>query len=326
MSEQIEPTSNALPEKYQNAALDQNPAVLYLAQLKPVGRRGMLHALERVVEILSDFQLDLYTFPWKEISRADVIRIVLSMRDSLGYKPASINHTLSAIRGVLREAYHLGQISADDMQRAISVKNVKYSFEAAGRDLSQGELHALLLACYSDNRKIGTRDAAMIALMYQGGLRREEVVHLQREEVYLAQQQLKVTGKGTKQRTIFLSGGTQNALNDWLEIRGMTPGPLFCPIRKGGKMALQTMTTQAVYYILKTRGKQAGVSHFSPHDIRRTFVGDLLDAGADIATVAKMAGHANVQTTARYDRRGDETQKKAADLLHVPYQQRLIKD
>jgi site-specific recombinase XerD len=74
--------------------------------------------------------------------------------------------------------------------------------------------------------------------------------------------------------------------------------------------------------MLAKRARQAGVAHLSPHDLRRSFVSHLLDAGADTTTVAKMAGHASVTTTARYDRRGEVAKKRASELLLVPYQGR----
>jgi site-specific recombinase XerD len=79
------------------------------------------------------------------------------------------------------------------------------------------------------------------------------------------------------------------------------------------------MTAQAIYLALQKRAAEAGVATFSPHDLRRTFVSDLLDAGADLATVQKLAGHADPSTTARYDRRGEAAKAKAAGLLVFPY-------
>jgi site-specific recombinase XerD len=79
------------------------------------------------------------------------------------------------------------------------------------------------------------------------------------------------------------------------------------------------MTDQAIYARIRWCAKKAGVKCLTPHDMRRSFVSDMLDAGVDISTVAAMAGHSSVATTQRYDRRGDEAKKKAAKALHLPY-------
>ena len=68
--------------------------------------------------------------------------------------------------------------------------------------------------------------------------------------------------------------------------------------------------------MLKRRAAQAGVKEFSPHDLRRTFITELLSRGADLASVQHLAGHANPQTTARY---GRSQAGSSACLLAVPY-------
>jgi site-specific recombinase XerD len=104
-------------------------------------------------------------------------------------------------------------------------------------------------------------------------------------------------------------------------------GGVDVPNKKAGQMIYRggEMTSQAIYNMLAKRAQEAAIKNFSPHDMRRSFISHLLDRGADIATVSKMAGHANIQTTARYDRRLEEAKWKAVELLDFPYKPRKTK-
>ena len=73
--------------------------------------------------------------------------------------------------------------------------------------------------------------------------------------------------------------------------------------------------------MLRKRSAEARLEPLAPHDFRRTFIGDLLDDGADMSTVKELAGHANMNTTARYDRRGEETKRKSRPALDGPLQE-----
>ena len=311
---------------------EANPALVYLASLAPSGRRTMRGKLESVCELLTG-KRDLTLVPW-HLLRYEHVAAIRARLEERGLAPASINATLYALRGVSKAAWNLELLSADDLGRIRNVVPVRGSRLPAGRSLSSGELSALLGACENgahphkrqsqqSGEVSGARDAALLGVLYTGGLRRSEVCDLQLSDYDAETGALKVRGKGNKERMVYLPVAASEALSDWLDLRGNHEGALFQPVRKNGAIYKDgKLTDTAVYKALKKRGLQAGVRSFSPHDLRRTFVGDLLERGADIVTVQQLAGHASVSTTARYDRRGEETKKRASHSLHLPYKSR----
>ena len=86
-------------------------------------------------------------------------------------------------------------------------------------------------------------------------------------------------GKGNKERIAYIDVGAAEAMGIWLTARGDEPDPLFCPTAQRGEVVIRHITDQAVYSILQTRAIKAKVRPFSPHDLRRSCVSDLLDAG-----------------------------------------------
>ena len=297
--------------------LDRQPAAVYLSTLAPTGRRGMRTALAQAADALTGGRATIDTCPWHRLGAQHVAVLLRRMTDG-GAAPATVNRMRSALRGVLRSCWRLGLIDAEELARAGDVPGVKARRLPRGRHIATGEIAALFRACSIGPG--GARDAAALALLYGCGLRRAEVVALDLADYAPDTGTVTVIGKGGHQRQVFATTGTRAALGAWLRHRGDAPGPLLFPVAKGGRIVPgRRLSTAAVWARLQTLGKRAGVQPFSPHDLRRSFIGDLLDAGADMASVQALAGHANVNTTARYDRRGERAARSAADRLHVPY-------
>ncbi|HQK92905.1 MAG TPA: tyrosine-type recombinase/integrase [Armatimonadota bacterium] len=239
-----------------------------------------------------------------------------------GLAPSTVNSTLFALRGVARAAFNLELITADELVRIRDVQPIRHERLPAGRAVTAGELGAMMDACAADEPAAGVRDAAIIALLYAAGLRRAELVALDVESYDPETGEAAISGKGSRQRKGFIDNGAADALADWLLVLGESTGPLFRPITKGGHLIRERrLSSQAVYDALKRRAREAGVRDVRCHDLRRSFVSDLLDAGVDISVTAKLAGH-GIEVCSRYDRRGDEAKRKAVALLHVPYRRR----
>lgn len=294
-----------------------SPALVYLARLSPSGRRSQLHALNTMAGILSNGSQDAVGLPWAQMryEHTQALRTALSER----YAAATVNRCLAALRGVLRECFQLGLMDADTLQRASKLSPVKASPLPKGRALPNGEIRAMFATCLEDTTPGGVRDAALFAVLYGAGLRRAELVALDIGDYTADDGGVRVRhGKGDKARISYLPQSLRPLVARWVALRGTSAGALFYPVQKNGRIVPTRLGESSVQWILRERANAAGVADFSPHDLRRTYISNLLDAGADISTVQKLAGHANVTTTQRYDRRGEVSKRAAAERLYVP--------
>lgn len=302
--------------------LTLHPAAVYLASLSPGSRETMRLSLDAIAQLLTNERCDAMTLDWASLryQHTAAVRSVLMEK----YNPSTANKMLCALRRVLKEAIRLKLMDAQDYADAVDVESIKVIRGLRGRALARAEIAALMQVCQLDLTSTGARDAALIAILRGSGLRRREVVNLDLSDFNSGTGALEVRGgKGGKDRTVYLPRGAIGVVLDWLVVRGNALGPLLCPINKGKRVMMRRMTSQAVLFILTQRGTQAGVASFSAHDLRRTFISDLLDAGVDIVTVQRLAGHADPATTSRYDRRGEAAKRRAVEVLDVSHVPRL---
>jgi len=293
--------------------LSQHPAAVYLASLGVGSRRTMRQSLNAIARLLTQNQCDAFTLDWAALRYAHTAAIRAVCMEA--YAPTTANKMLCALRRTLKEAQRLGLISADDYARATDLKAIPGSRLLRGRALSPPEMTALWSVCAIDLTPAGCRDTALLALL-RAGLRRSEVVGLDVSDVNLATGAVTVrAGKGCKDRMTYLPPGTIKAVSTWLDLRDRSPGPLLYPVHRSGSLIHRRLSDQAVLGMLTKRSVQAGIAPVAPHDLRRTFITELLTAGVDLFTVQQLVGHASPVTTARYDRRGEAAKRQAVALL-----------
>ncbi len=313
----------------------QHPVAAYLGSLAPDSAETMRKRLRAVAELLEvgptfegqrpeeAFADGFHRLTFTEI---EFVRQRLLRR---GDAPATVNLTLAALKGVARYAWQLGALDIDAYERIRAVRGARGDRLPPGRALSAEELGRLARACRTDPTPAGARDLALLAVLRVGGLRRAEVAALRLADYRPGDPPaLTPLGKGNKERRVPLNADAARALARWLGVRGAAAGPLFVATDRYGNLADRAgraaggpppgITASAVYRVIARRAVEAGVTDLSPHDFRRTFVGDLLEKGHDLSTVQRLAGHAAPTTTARYDRRGEAPQARAVADLPFP--------
>lgn len=310
---------NHLALKPHTLPADQNPPIVYLASLAEGSRRSQAGALKVLADVLTTGRIDYAELPWHALRYQHTMALRNKLIDLDVYKPKTINRYLSTLRSVLKHAWKLGLMETDAYMRAVDIPNVKDESLPTGRMIKPGEMRSLLQACYMVDRETGRRDAAILSMMYVTGMRRSEICALAVTDFDPESGEIRIiAGKGNKSRIAYVGGRAKDVIVAWLAERGLSPGAMFQTVDQRGNLRDGGMDSQSLYDMVQRRAKQAGIPSCSVHDFRRTAISEMMARGVDIATVADIVGHSHLDTTRRYDRRGDEQKRAATNVYDIP--------
>jgi integrase/recombinase XerD len=236
---------------------------------------------------------------------------------------ATRQRQLSALRKLAQMAYIL--YPTDETRRyyeALKLIKAPVSADTVKRERTKRALAPReadkLLRVWDGEMLADKRNAALVAVLLLGGIRRSEAAALHWDDVDFDNGILHIRhGKGDKSRDVPLAGDyVLEALAAWQE-RCVDREYIFCPVERNNHLGKdKPITGTDVYRIWDATGKQAGVES-KPHDARRTFITEALATGTPIATVQAIAGHARGETTLRYARSVDA--RRAREELKLRY-------
>lgn len=193
------------------------------------------------------------------------------------FKPREVQRMQSTLGAVLTECGKLGFISDEEMELAVhspSQKKKGTSNVPKEREVTYGEIRAMVAACGMGGKVTGSRDALLISLAWHGCLKTVDLINLTLDNLHFDQKtgqsviRHKVTGSKRSKR-IELQNEDLISLEDWLEARGREPGPLFCPVARE-QVKVKRLSAAEMKEICAQRAEQAGVLPFAPNDISRS--------------------------------------------------------
>ena len=224
---------------------------------------------------------------------------------------ATIHLKMSALRSFYKWIVRLGHMKQNPLVGLTLPKKAR----RLPKFLTVQQIEALLEAPLKDkasDKLSAWRDKAILETLYSTGMRIQELVQLNDDDVDLLGEVVRVRGKGKKERLAALGGPAIETLQKYLELRGRSSrGPL-CVNRFGGRMTARSMQRMLKKYLLA-----AGLDpSLTPHKLRHSFATHMLDAGADLRSVQELLGHANLSTTQIYTHVTPERLKKVYEKAH----------
>jgi integrase/recombinase XerC len=228
---------------------------------------------------------------WSRFNTSDVRNILNAARKS-GLSSRSIALRLSSIRGFCAFLVQQGQLTQNPASSIQAPKQAK----PLPKQLSVDEMHQLL--DMKENDHLAIRDKAMMELMYSCGLRLSELANLNTKSIQ-ADGQLRVIGKGNKERLLPIGRIALEALNVWLKIRPKLAAreetALFVSMLKN-RLGTRQIAKRMKLWATRQNLDQA----VNPHKLRHSFATHILESSSDLRGVQELLGHANLSTTQVY--------------------------
>lgn len=249
------------------------------------------------------------------------VRLYLAYLDQAGYARKTSNRHLSALKGFFGWAVATGRVEADPVSALSGPKNEK----RLPKVLTTPEMERLLMvhaetaqrASDDESRAKALRDQAVLETAYATGARISELSHLTLSTADLSSHQLRLFGKGSKERIVPVHPLAVDTLRAYLaQGRPHLAKPtsdewLFLSVRG------QRYSEDAIRRMFKETLAQAGLDGiYTPHDMRHTFATDVLAGGADLRSVQEMLGHVSLSTTQIYTHLTPERLQEAHHQAH----------